>query len=143
MAFKIVPLDVISAPNYYSALPNNRWEIINPNAQTLWFQLQIVDNLGTRRYIPATGSTLEVTFQRSDSVVTGPRANQLTHTNRNVVKAATGNASDKSLFSISMNTQDIQNIVSGSTKYKLTEGGIESTWLFDWSVYKKLTDPGF
>lgn len=140
--FKVVPLEVVSAPNYYSMLPNKRWDIINPNAQTLWFQLNIVDNLGERRYIPATGSTLEATFKRSDIMVAGPRANQFTNTSQSVVKVCTANASDKSLYSISMTTQDIQAIVGGSVQFKLTESGVSTTWLFDWGVYKKLTDAG-
>lgn len=140
--FKVIPLDVISAPNHFTPLPNNRWEVINPNAQTLWFQLQIVDSLGARRYMPAAGSTLQVVFQRSD-LIANDNLNRLTNTSRNVTKTATANADDRSLYSIAMTTQDIQNIVSGSTKYTLTEGATTTTWVFDWSIMKTLTDPGF
>lgn len=141
--FKVVPLEVISAPNYYSVLKNNRWDITNPNQQVLWFQLQIIDNLGARHYIPATGSTLEATFMRADKLTAGPRASQLTYTAQSVVKSCVANASDKSLYSISMTSQDVQNIVSGSVKFRLVESGIETVWLFDWGVSKKLTDAGF
>ena len=144
--FKVQPIEVIAAPNFYAPLVDNRWEITNPNAQTLWFQLQISDSLGTRRYMLASGGTLEVTFQRSDLIAAGGLTgfpSQITNTARSVIKTAVPHANDRSLFSIAMTTQDIQGIVTGSTKYKMVESGVETVWLFDWSVRKKLTNPGF
>jgi len=42
-----------------------------------------------------------------------------------------------------MTSQNIQDIVSGTTKFTLTEGAVTTTFLANWSVFKKLTNPGF
>jgi hypothetical protein len=44
---------------------------------------------------------------------------------------------------IDMTSQNIQDIVSGTAKFVLTEGATSTTFLANWSVFKKLTDPGF
>jgi hypothetical protein len=147
MSFKAVPLDMISAPNFFSPLADNRWVITSPNAQTLWLQLSISDSLGDRRYIPANGSVLEATFHRSDLLsipMTTPfvTSGLLNSTARSIVKICAANANDKSLYSIAMSSADIQGIVSGATKFKLTESTVVTEWLFDWSIVKKLTSPG-
>jgi hypothetical protein len=146
MSFKDVPISIISAPNYYSILPNNRWEVISPNAQNLSFQLRIVDGLGERPYVPASGSLMTVTFQRSNLIAlsTVPTLpSNLTYTPRDVVKTPSQDPNNGSLYTIAMTTQDVTGIVSGSTLFTLVESGQSTTWLFDWSVFKKLTSPGF
>jgi hypothetical protein len=143
--YKIIPLEMISAPNYFSALPNNRWTVTGGNPATLWFQLQISDNLGDRRYIPAVGATLEVTFQRSDSVSMGFNTSyptQLSTTPQSIIKPATFNASDRSLGSFVLTPVDASNIVSGSLLFKFTESGVVNQWVQNWSIYKKLVTPG-
>lgn len=139
--FKAVPLDMINAPNTFAPLTGNIWTIINPNAQTLWFQLQISDSLGDRRYIPAVGATLTATFRRMDiiSSING----SINQTNRDVVKTITFNASDKSLCQIAMTPTDITNIVSGGILFTLTESGQVTRWVQDWIVSKKLIELGF
>jgi len=139
--FKAIPLDMISAPNTYAPLAAGLWDVISPNAQSLWFQLQIVDSLGARGYFAATGATLTATFRRMDllSSVNG----SINQTNRDVVKTITFNAQNKSLAQISMTQADIQNIVSGGILFTLTESGNTTRWIQDWMVKKKLTDPGF
>ena len=144
MAFKVVPVDMITAPNYYSALPNGRWEITSPNAQSMWFQLYIVDGMGSRPYVPAIGSSMSVTFQRADLIsLTNTPPPTLINTPKSVTKAAIIDSNNRSLMKIDMTTQNIQDIVSGTTKFVLTEGAVSTTFLANWSVYKKLTDPGF
>lgn len=142
--FKAVPIDMISAPNFYSVLPSNRWEIVSPNAQSLWFQLYIVDGLGSRPYVPASGSSMTVTFQRADLIsLTNTPPPTLTNTSKNVVKTAIIDPNNRSLMRIDMTSQNIQDIVSGTAKFVLTEGATSTTFLANWSVFKKLTDPGF
>lgn len=141
MAFKSVPLDMISAPNYFAPLADGRWTVTSPNAVTLWFQLQIEDALGSRRYMTAVGSTLTVTFQRADSYVSngGP----LSTSAQSVAVTATPHANDRSLYSMALTTQNIQLLVSGAVKYRLVEGANDTTWLQDYGIQKKLTNPGF
>jgi hypothetical protein len=144
MALKAVPIDMITAPNFYSVLPNNRWEIVSPNAQALWFQLCIVDAMGQRPYVPAVGSSMVVTFQRADLIsLTNTPPPTLTNTSRNVVKTALIDSNNRSLMKLDMTTQNIQDIVSGTAKFTLTEGSNTTVFLANWSVYKKLTEPGF
>ncbi|MEM4379317.1 MAG: hypothetical protein QXL01_01340 [Thermoplasmatales archaeon] len=139
--FKAIPLDMISAPNSYSVLPGGIWEVTSPNAQTLWFQLQIIDSLGARRYVAASGATITATFRRMDLI--SSLNGSINQTNRDVVKTAVFHANDRSLLSISMTSQDIQNIVSGGVLFSFTEGANTSKWIQDWLLKKKLTDPGF
>ena len=141
MAFNSVPLDMITAPNYYAALPDGRWTVTSPSAATLWFQLQIVDALGTRRYIVGTGATLTVTFQRADILAQGQTA--LGATAQSVVVSAIPHSNDRSLFSMTLTTQNVQTLVSGAVKYRLVEGANDTTWLQDYGVQKRVTSPGF
>lgn len=150
--FKAVPLEMITAPNYFSALPNNRWSVTPGNGGTFWFQLQISDNLGDRRYIPAVGAALEVNFQRADSVSMQWNYNststingltpQLSTTPQSVVKAVTFNGSDRSLASIVLTPADSLGVVSGTILFKLTENGVPTTWIQNWLLVVNKTSPG-
>jgi hypothetical protein len=142
MAYKAVPLDVISAPNFYSPLSGGRWELTGDNAVTIWFQLMIEDSLGSRRYIAASGSGMQLVFKRSDLVSLG-NLNKLTQTPRNVTKTATKNSNDASLYSCNLAQSDVQGIVSGAIQFTLTEGSTVTTWLQDFAVRKTLTSAGF
>jgi len=143
MTLKAVPIEMLSAPNFYSALPNGRWEITSPNAQDLWFQLWVVDSMGSRPYVPAIGSSMSVTFQRSDLIALQGVPSQLTNSSQSVVKTAMIDSNNRSLMKLVMTSQNIQDIVSGTTKFTLTEGAVTTTFLANWSVFKKLTNPGF
>jgi hypothetical protein len=141
--YLIQPVDVISAPNFFSPLSDNRWVITGQNAVTLWGILQIQDNLGVRRYIPATGSTLQAVFMRKDAVnLTQTYPLQVTNTTQNVTINAALNASDRSLFSLTLTAQDAANVVSGSVKFTLTESSIANTWVQDWLLQKKIPQTG-
>lgn len=145
MPFTIAPISMISSPNNYTVLKDARWSIVSPNAQDLWGQLQVSDALGLRRYVPASGSTLSVVFQRGDLVSTSStiRYDRLDTTTRSVTKNATLDSNDRSLIKIAMNTADIQGVMSGTVKFTLTEGAVVTTWVQNWALMKSLTDPGF
>ena len=142
--FQAIPLDVITAPNFWTELPDNRWVITDPNAQALWFHLHIEDSLGSRSYIPAAGSTMSVIFQRADAfAVDGIRLNRLQHETQTVTKAGVVNADDRSLWSISMTSADITGVVSGTVKFELTESGTTTTWIQNYFLKKTMTEAGF
>ena len=144
MTFIATPIEMISAPNFFSVLKDNRWLVTDPNAQTLWFQLEIIDSLGQRRYVPSVGSTLSVIFQRADEFSTdGSSRGRLQNQVRTVTKVATANVSDASLFSIALTTTDITGIVSGSVKFTFTEAAVPTTWVQNFFIRKSLTAPGF
>jgi hypothetical protein len=141
MSYKAVPIDMISAPNFYAEFGDGMWVIAGTSAVTLWLQLNIVDALGERRFITGNSAVLQAIFQRSD--LFAQQNNQLTQTPRSLTKTATAHAQDKSLFSIALTSQDVQTIVGGSIKFTLTDTSINDTWIQDWIVQKKLIDPGF
>lgn len=142
MALKALPIDVISLPNYYSPSDGNRWEIAS-SAITLNLQLQIDDNLGQRRYVAASGAVLKVTFYRADLIQNTGSNYSLVNTGRDVVKTCAVNANDRSLWSVALTSQDVGNIVSGSTVWELTEGATVTTWQAPYSIYKKQVGRGF
>jgi len=139
--FKAVPLDMISAPNYWAPFADGRWTVTDPNATTLWLQLQISDALGSRRYMVATGGTLSVIFQRADSFTTNQGV--LSQTSQGISVSGAVNANDRSLFSVALTQQQVQGIVSGTVKFSLTEGSSTTTWVQDYLLSKSLTRPGF
>jgi hypothetical protein len=142
--FKAQPIDVISLPNIYA--PLSLWTVTNTNAQTLYFQLQMVDSLGTRRYISPSGSVLTATFRRMD-LITGGASNigggQINQQNRDVIKTAVFDVNDRSICSIPMTSQDMAGIVSGGVLFTLTSGATASKWIQDWLVRKTSNDLGF
>lgn len=144
MSFKSVPLDMISAPNFWAPAKNNRWELIDPNAVTLWFRLNIVDSLGERSYVTASGAAMTVIFQRADLIQVDRSIipQKLTNTAQSVTKTASVHATDKSLFSFTLTAQDVQNIVSGTVKFTLVESGVTTTWVQNYLLQKSLTSPG-
>lgn len=140
MSFQVIPLDMVLAPNYFAPLGDVRWLITDPNPTTLWFQLGILDALGLRRYITAVGATLTATFMRMDALTSS--LGILTSTPQTVAVNATVFATDASLFSLALTTQQIQNIVSGTIQFSLTEGAVVTTWNQNWLIQKSLTNPG-
>jgi len=126
MSFQVKPLDMILAPNYFAPLSDGRWMITDPNATTLWFQLEILDSLGPRRYLTGVGATLTATFMRMDALAS----------NLGIL------TTDASLFSLALTTQQIQNIVSGTVQFALTEGAVVTTWNQNYLIQKTLTNPG-
>jgi hypothetical protein len=137
--YKALPVDMINPPNFYAPL-NGIWELTSPNQTTLWFQLIISDSLGERRYISASGATMSLTFRRMDLITSN--FGQLNQQSRDVIKNATPNVNDRSLFSFTLTQSDIQNIVSGGVLFSFTESGNNTQWIQQWIIKKNLTAPG-
>lgn len=142
MTFKVIPIDMISAPNYWAPLAEKMWTITSPNAQVLWFSLCVDDALGLRPYSPAAGATIVATFQRSDLISVGTRGT-LVNTVQNVTKNGTFNAQARNICSLSLTPLDAAAVASGSIKLDFTESGVTTTWLQNWAIKKLLTDPGY
>ena len=143
MSYKVVPLDMISAPNFYSPIHGGVWTITSPNATTLWLQLQIVDSLGERRFISGAGAVLQATFQRADLFgQAGTQLTQFTQTPRSITKTAVAHVSDKSIFNIALTSQDVQGLTGQTVKFSYVDGAINEVWVQNWAVSKKTTDAG-
>jgi hypothetical protein len=140
--FKAIPVDMISAPNFWAPIDEGRWTITDPNAVTLWFQLQISDSLGDRRYLLGSGGTMTAIFQRADAYnVQIPGG--LTQTSQTITISCPVNANDRSLFTLPMTTQQVQGVVSGTVKFTMVESGVSTSWVQNYLIVKKLTSAGF
>jgi len=139
--FKVIPIDMISAPNFWAPLPEPRWTVYEPNASTLWMQLMIDDSLGERRYIAAGGAALTVTFQKADSLAS--TQGKLVYTPQSIDALGAFNANDRSLVSITLTADQVKTLVSGTVKFKLLEGVTNTTWVQNHCITKKSASPGF
>lgn len=139
MNFKVVPINMITSPNDYGNLPNGQWVILSNAAATLWFQLNKVDIIGERRYIPQAGSTMQVIFPRADTY-SQPATGNITVTQNTITKTASPLVQDNSIFSFAITGQDASNIVSGSVKFNLTIAGVSYNWIQNYVVKKLSAD---
>ena len=133
---------MINDPNVFAVLPDDRWVITSPNAQTLWMSLEQEDSLGQRRYVPAVGATLDVIFQRRDAMTQSGGRLKLTNTPQTVTKTATVSPNDGSQYSFNLTNSDIEAILGGTVKFKLTEGANTTEWVQNWALKKNLTTSG-
>jgi len=140
MSFSLLPIEVISAPNYYSPMASGTFDLVGANPATLNFLLMINDNLGPRPYFAAMAATLTLTFARMNQFAPG-RANPI-ETPQSLTKTATRNVQNPALYSLALTTQDVQAIRSGSLTFTLVENGVATSTITNWAVTKKLTDPG-
>jgi len=131
--FKIVAIDMIDIPNDFK---EGSWSVTPSVGTKLYFQLQVEDSLGARRYIPAPGSTVMVEF---------PRARSLTASNpvqQTISKSAIQLPDDKSLFYLNLTTTDTQGIISGTVKVTFTESGQQNIFLQNYFITRKPTIAG-
>ena len=140
--FKVIPIDMISSPNYWAPLSEARWAITDPNAVTLNFQLEITDSLGERRYMLGSGGTLTAIFQRADAYST-IQPGSLVQTSQTISISCVVNSGDRSLFALPMTQQQVQGVISGTIKFSMVESGVTTVWNQSYLLVKKLTGPGF
>jgi hypothetical protein len=138
MTFVAVPIKMISSPNEYANLNDNQWVVTQGAAATLWFQLYVQDELGTRRYIVPSGGTIQVVFPRADSSAQANTTGNVVVTSQSVTKAVTLDVSDRSMGNFAISAADADKIISGTVKFSLTVGSVVNAWLQNWAV-KKVT----
>lgn len=146
-SYKIVPLDMIDAPNDFGVLPDTQWPIVGNNPLVLWFQFRKVDMLGERRYLVAGGGSVQLAFLRADTP--GQPANLQTNSMftpvsqvQTVTVVAVPYAGDQSLYSINLTSQQTQLIISGTVQVSLTEAGVTTVWNQNYLVKKTLALAG-
>jgi hypothetical protein len=135
MSFKVVPIDMILAPNSWKVAVE-KWTVTAGVADDLWGQITITDALGVRPYVPALGSTLQAVWQRGDYI------GSITNQGLTVVKVAVMDSNFRSLVKFSISSADATNIISGTVVFTLTEGTNVEKWTQNWAVKKLNTSAG-
>lgn len=135
------PIEVITAPNFFSPIGN--WTVTVPNPVTLWFTLMISDNLGDRRYMAAAGATLSVIFQRADLITNTVSSGIPSNTAQSITKTASFHANDRSLLSFALTADETTKILSGTVKFQMIENAVTNVWVQNHLISRKLTSPGF
>lgn len=131
--FGIQPIELFSA-NDFRAIPY--WDIPNGASKTISFILTKTDSLGTRRYIPAAGSTVQIKVMRARAATSNSQAETIT-------KTCIPRPEDKSMFEVSLTVDDTKKMISGSVHLVLTEGGNVNSVNVPFLIKKSYSDPGF
>ena len=135
---KVFPVNMISAPNFWAPTTETYWQVTAGIPVVLWGQLGIVDQLGTRPYVPAAGATLAALFQRGDFI------GSITNQNLSVTKTATLDPNFRALINFSLSAADATNVMSGTVVFTLVEGGTTSQqWVQNWFTKKFNCTAGF
>ena len=135
MKISFTPIDMLSAPNDFTTA--TQWNLQQGTAETLWLRLTISDQLGERRYIPASGATASLKFMRIRSSVVG----QLDAVQTFSV-SATANSDDRSLWSCPLTAAQVALVTSGTVQMVLTIGTTVYTVNKAYAVKKTLTNAG-
>jgi hypothetical protein len=136
MILKIVPINLITSPNFWSPTKDTFWQVTGAQATDLFGCITILDNLGQRVYVPASGSSLVALFQRGDLIGTNNNLHQT------VTKVCTLDNNLRSLTKISLTAADATNIISGTVVFTLTEGLNIQKWTQNYAVKKLNTGAG-
>ena len=134
------PIQMISAPNFFSQLVE--WQIIGGNSANIWFQLQVSDAIGTRRWIPAPGASVSVEFLRARTLQVQGGVSSIPPTSQTFTKPATQLPDDRSMWSVNLLPADTSKIVSGSVVFVITEGANVTTFIVPYMIKRTLTSPG-
>lgn len=113
-----------------------QWDIADGTATTISFILTKSDSLGERRYIPAAGSTVQLSFLRARSANSNSQA--LTITKTGIAKA-----DDRSMYDVALTAADTENIISGGVKLVINESGSATSVNVPYVIKKSYADPGF
>lgn len=112
------------------------WNIADGTATTISFILTKTDSLGERRYVPATGSTVQLSFLRARAATSNSTA--LTITKTGIAKSE-----DRSMYDVALTAADTENIISGGVKLTINEGGSTTSVNVPYVIKKSYADPGF
>ena len=115
MKLSFSPVDMLLAPNNWSLL--SQWSVLQGAAERLYLQLQVMDSLGVRRYIPASGTTVTLTFTRARSATLGT-----TDTAQTVTVSCTSVTDDRSMWYADLTAAQVTTIITGTVKATVTEG---------------------
>jgi hypothetical protein len=127
------PIELFSANDFRQI---DSWSIPSGTPKTIAFVLTKTDSLGTRRYIPATGSTVQLKVMRARAATSNSQAETIT-------KTCVPRPEDKSMFEVSLTADDTKKMLSGGIQLVVTESGLVSSVNIPYVVKKVYSDPGF
>lgn len=131
--FGIRPIEVFSINDFRII---EEWSIPNGASKTISFILTKNDSLGERRYIPASGATVQIKFMRARAASSTAKAVTLT-------KSAIPKPEDRSMFDVSLTAQDTETIISGGVHVVVTESGSSNNFNVPYLIRKVYADPGY
>lgn len=141
------PIQLINSPNFFSQLV--QWEIVGGNSASLCFQIQINDNLPTRRWMPALGASIAVKFMRARQALQlgtlnnpGNVPNPALPLDQSVTKTAVQDPNDRSLWTIALSATDTQAITSGTVQFTITEGSNTTTFQVPYMIKRIMNGSG-
>lgn len=108
-------------------------KLLSGNAASVYFQLYQSDR--KERYVPASGSTVQVKFLRGNDVSATP-TNQTT-----TITASNPYAEDRSIWKCDLTIAQIDKVISGGMQVLLTESSVVKTLFVD-SVILKVNSAG-
>ena len=135
MKYLFTPIDVLSLPNDFT--DKSQWSVSAGTGETLYFQLQVDDSLGLRRYIPGASDTVKLVFMRARSSTLG-----VADTAQTFEVSCTANTQDRSLWSCTLTTAQVGLLISGTVQMKLTSGTTVYTYNRSYAIKKIVTDAG-
>jgi hypothetical protein len=134
--YGIQPINYVSE-NMFSVIP--LWEIVNGSSAQIHFQLLISDALGTRRYCPPQGTSVNLCFTRSRAPSIGSKATTI---QKLAIQILPG--SDRSFFQVDLTSADTSAIITGGVVLKLVIPAVgEVSFNLPHLIRKAVSAPGF
>jgi hypothetical protein len=134
--YGIQPMNYVSE-NMFS--PISTWNIVNGSSAQIHFQLLITDALGTRRYCPPQGTSVNLSFTRSRAPSIGSKATLI---QKLAVQILPG--SDRSFFQVDLTSSDTSAIITGGVQLKLVIPVVgEVSFSLPHLIRKSVSAPGF
>lgn len=131
--FGMTPIEMFNINDFQVV---SSWTIPNGTPVSISMMLTKTDSLGTRRYIPPTGSTVQLLFLRARAATANSQALTIT-------KTATVTPEDRSIYTISLTADDTRNIISGGVQLVITSGSTVNSVNVPYVIKKSYSAPGF
>jgi len=135
MSLSLQPIEYFGNVNDFK--PASAWEVVHNSTLRIYFVLTKVDSLGTRRYIPSTGTAVSLNFLRSRPATTGSTAQTIAKT------AVALSSDDKSMYYVDLTAADSTAIISGGVQLVITTGSNAQNYNLPYLVKKIIATPGY
>lgn len=131
-------LQPIEYTNVNMFLPIASWSLVHNSPAVVSFMLQIVDGMGTRRFVPPAGTSVKLGFVKSRAPVVGSSSQVISKT---AVQWAP--TEDRSLYKVELTAADTATLITGGITLSITLSGVEYSFNIPNIVVKNMNLPGF